>query len=448
MVTIQSALARVKDDVRQLFPAEAIVRICQSIGHDYRQRTLGPVDTVYAFLLQVLHGNTACSHLPHLLGQCFTDAAYCQARARLPLELFKRLLRWGCRAIRQGTETFGCWHGHRLFHIDGSSFSMSDTPELQAHFGQPGGQRRGCGFPVAHLLVMFDAATGFLLDVLNFPLRTHDISQTPQMHPRLHAGDVLVGDRAFCSYAHMGLLLRRKLHGVFRLRQKIISRLAPHQSQLRCRKHKSKCKPMGRTIRRLGPDDEIVEWSKPKQRPSWMTEENFRRLPDVLTLRQLRYRVKTSGCRTREVTLVTTLLDPDAYPKEELAEVFGDRWHVETNLRHLKITMGMDVLHCKTVQGVQKELMMFALVYNLVRCIMLEAGRRQGVSPNRISFADAKRWLATYQPGRILCPLKVNPFRPGRFEPRVRKRRPKQYPVMRRPRNELRNLLETQNVIT
>ena len=447
MVTIAAALARVKDDVRQLFPAEQIIRICGSIGHEFRLRTLGPVETMFAFFVQVLHGNTACSHVRHLIGLEFTEAAYCQARARLPLELFRRLLRWACRALRQATDTFGRWRGHRLVLIDGSGLSMSDTPELQAHFGVPGGQRPGCGFPVAHVLAMFDAATGFLLDVLSAPLRSHDLPHAPALHPRLQAGDVLVGDRAFCSYVHLALLLLRNLHGVFRLHQKVLYRFGSGRSHSRPGKRSAKGHPMSRPIRRLGEQDEIVEWSKPKRRPNWISQGDFDRLPDSLLLRQVRYRVWTRGSRTREVTLVTTLLNEQAYPKEELAQVYRSRWRVETNLRHLKETMGMDVLRCKTVEGVQKELLMFALVYNLVRCVMLEAGRRQGVSPDRISFVDALRWLCAYRPGQRLHRLKVNLLRPFRLEPRVRKRRPKEYPLMKRPRRELHQMLENQSVI-
>jgi hypothetical protein len=139
------------------------------------------------------------------------------------------------------------------------------------------------------------------------------------------------------------------------------------------------------------------------------------------------------------LTLVTTLLDPKAYPAEELARLYGDRWTVELNFRHLKTTMRMDVLHCTTVDGVLKELWMFLFVYNLVRMVMLEAARRQQVPVDRIAFVDALRWLAHASPGTGLPDLIINPLRPGRMEPRVRKRRPKPYPLMRRPRQTLRN---------
>jgi hypothetical protein len=141
------------------------------------------------------------------------------------------------------------------------------------------------------------------------------------------------------------------------------------------------------------------------------------------------------------VTLVTTLLDPEQYSAAALAKLYGLRWSVETNLKHLKQTLQMDILRCKTVEGVLKELTVFVLIYNLVRRVMCEAGQRQQVPPERISFIDAWRWLRHARPGEVLPPLVVNPKRPGRVEPRVRKRRPKQFPVMKRPRAELRKVL-------
>jgi Transposase DDE domain len=140
---------------------------------------------------------------------------------------------------------------------------------------------------------------------------------------------------------------------------------------------------------------------------------------------------------------VTTLLDEGLYPLDELAKLYGMRWRVELYLRHLKTTMKMDVLKCLTVDGVLKELAVFAIVYNLVRVVMIEASHRQGVDVERISFVDALRWLEQAEPGDDLPKLVVNPDRPDRFEPRVRKRRPKQYPLMRKPRSELRKALLT-----
>ena len=444
---VSAALQKVKDHYGQLIPAGTILQICTAIGHPFRQRMLGPAETFYLLLIQILHGNTACSNLRHLAGMTCSVSAYCKARARLPVEVLRHVLRWICQSLRDVTETACQWHGHRIFHVDGSSFSMPDTEALQEEFGQPGGQAKGCGFPTAHLLAMFDAATGMIVDVLASPLRTHEMSKIAWMHPKLRPGDVLIADCAFCSYAHLALLFLRNLHGVFRMHQRTIVDFRPGRPHA---KHGDKKAPKGlprsQWLRCVGVQDQIVKWFKPRRRPTWMTVEQFAHLPQSLTVRELCYRIETPGYRTRKVTLVTTLLDPERYSAEDLAELYRCRWQIEVNLRHVKKTMGMDVLHCQTPDGVRKEMLMFALVYNLVCCIILDAADRQGAPPDRISFVDALRWFQTGKPGCELIDLIVNPRRPGRFEPRVVKRRPKQYPLMTEPRETLRNRMRNQYV--
>jgi len=200
----------------------------------------------------------------------------------------------------------------------------------------------------------------------------------------------------------------------------------------------------------LGVTDQLVEWVKPghlpRHPPAWMTPELFAALPVGLCMRELRYRVAQRGLRTQTVTLVTTLLEVDLYPADALADLYQTRWQVETNLRHLKQTMGLDVLHCQRLLGVLKELTVFAVVYNLVRVVMLAAAQRQGVALERLSCVDALRWLSTARPGDPLPPLVVNPHRPNRVEPRAVKRRPKPYPLLTKPRQEARNALKQQRL--
>ena len=445
MLSIAAALERIKGRVTEAVPEGLITRLCAELGHRWRDRDLGPVVTTHLFLRQILEGNPAVGALRRRAGLDFTDAAYCQARARLPRALLERLQRAVTGQLHAGTEVGpgALWRGHRTFLIDGSSFSMPDTPALQAHFGQPGAQAPGCGFPVAHLLVRFDAHTGYLLQAEALPLRSHDLAGVPALHRGLCPGDVLVGDRAFGSYAHLALCAGRGLHGVFRAHQRQIISFRPHRRHVagRRRKPEEKGLPTSRWLRRLGKHDQLVEYFKPAQRPAWMSAEEYARLPASVVVRELRYTVRGRGRRTRVVTLVTTLLDAEQYPAAEVARLYGLRWDAETNLRHLKETLGLDVLRCRSVEGVLKELAVFVLVYNLVRRVMCEAARRQEVEPGRISFVDAWRWLRHAQPGDELPELVVNPLRPGRAEPRVRKRRPKQFALMKRPRAELRKAL-------
>jgi hypothetical protein len=445
MVTsILSALARIKADVAVYLQATMIEQLCRELGHTWRERVLTPAVTVHAFLLQVLHGNTACDHVARLMGSRFSGEAYCQARRRLPLEFFQRLLAAVIQALATCRDEAARWCGHRVWLLDGSGCSMPDTPELQAAFGQPGAQKPGCGFPVAHLLVLFHAGTGMLQKILTAPLRTHDLANAWQMHPELQPGDVLLADRGFCSFAHLAQLLQAGFHGVFRVHQKTIVSFRKGRIHMpprpRGRLKGAKGLPRSRWIRWLGRRDQVVEYYKPEQRPRWMSSEAYAALPNSIAARELRFTIKIPGSRTKEVTLVTTLLDPTRYPAAELAQLYFDRWQVEVNLRHLKQTLHLDVLRSKTVDGIHKELCMIALAYNLVRLVMVEAARQQEVAPDRISFVDALRWLSHARPNEPLRKLKVHRLR-HRLEPRVRKRRPKKYPLMTRPRAELRQAI-------
>jgi hypothetical protein len=436
--TIVAAIARIKSDLAHLLTPQAIEKLCQTLGYSWRQRLLDPVTTVHLFVLQVLQGNTACTHTPRLGGVNCSGEAYCQARARLPLALFE-CLTWLIRNWLPQTSTDGLWRGHRTFLTDGSSISMPDTEALQEAYGQPGAQKPGCGFPVMHLLALFDAANGFLLSLVGSPLRTHDMSQVASLHPELAEGDILIGDRAFCSFAHFALLQARKAFGVFRIHQRQIVDFRPGRPAA---KKGQKGRPTSRWLARLGRNDQHVEWPKPKQRPTWMTAEAYAALPASVILRELRYTIALPGRRTRAITLATTLLDPVLYPAAAIAELYGQRWAIETNFRHLKQTLHMDVLRCETVAGVRKELAVYAVVYNLVRCVMLQAAEKQEVSIDRMSFVDAVRWLAeAFSGDQSPLKLRVNPYRPGRWEPRAVKRRPKQYDRLNRPRAVLRKQL-------
>jgi hypothetical protein len=433
-------LGRLRQDIAADLAKETIEQACRQVKYSWRKRILDPATTIYLFLLQVLHGNTACTHVVHFGNWSFTDSAYCQARKRLPLAVYHWLLEKIAATSRAATEGGSRWLGHRVWLVDGSSFSMPDEPELQRHFGQPGNQKKGCGFPVAKWLALFDLTTGMLLRSAASPLRSHEMSRAATISRELEAGDLVLGDRGFCSYAHLALLVQRALHGVFRVHQKQIIDFTPGRAGTRGGSKDVPGLPRSRWVLAQGDSDQVVVWSKPKKRPSWMTAEEYGALPDELTVRELRYRVEVPGYRVREITLVTTLLDAAAYPAEALAELYFRRWQVEINIRHLKTSMKMDVLRCETVDGVLKELAVFALAYNLVRSVMGESARLQGVAPDRIGLVDTVRWLIGIEEGGLTV-LVVNPSRRGRVEPRVVKRRPKQYMRMTKPRAELRKQL-------
>lgn len=429
--SVSCALAHIKCcPIARIGGAQLIETLCEQINYRWRSCLLDPVNTVQLFILQVLAGNTAITHLRHLSDRAVAASSYCEARMRLPLKLLRLLLAHVAASAQHGA---GCvssssWLGHRVLVTDMSTCTLPDTPALQEHFGQPRGQKSGCGFPVAKLLGLMDLASGMFVQMLMLPLYVHE-RNVIALHPMLRAGaDVLLGDRGFCSFVHLALLQLRQVHAVFKQPR-----------------HRGTDRPYGkvRLVRTLGCHDRLVLWLKPKICPKWMNVAQWRTLPPSLLLREVQYVINARGRRTTTTTIITTLLDPMLYPRQELARLYQRRWQIETNLRHLKTTLKMDLLKCKTVQGVMKELAVYLLVYNLVRAVMLQAAQRQQAHADRISFIDAARWLLASRAQQPLTLLVVNPPRPDRCEPRVLKRRIKEYDLMTTPRRVLRQRLLT-----
>jgi hypothetical protein len=433
------AVAGLKDDVRRFLSVALISQVAWELGLCWRETTLALPNLVAWFARQVLGGNLSMPELSRLAGSIFTPEAYCTARSRLPLELLRELLkRVGALAERRAQAAVQwLWKGHRLWHMDGSTFSMPDTPDLQRAFGQPGRQRKACGFPVAHILCLFDAASGLIQDCILCPLRTHDMAKASQLHPHMRPGDILIADRAFESFAHAALLLGQGLHLIFPIHQKRKAdfRRAQRRGGKRGRRIERQ------RIRKCGPCDQIVRWLKPQQTPRWMTQQQYDALPRTIDLREIKRQVRLPTGLWQTIVLVTTLLDERRYPAEDLLDVLKDRWAVEVNLRHLKTTMKMEILRSKTAPGVEKELWMFLIVYNLVRLIMLEAAARQSVPVRRISFVDALYWVRHGDLSHPLPALLVVPHRPDRIEPRAVKRRPKPYDWLSRAREVFRKSL-------
>jgi hypothetical protein len=421
---------------------EELTQLCRDAGLTWRERLLTPLVTLRLFFLQILHGNVSCEGLTQLAGFSFSSSAYCMARQRLPLEIVQRLLaRVTARLLTSGSLAVADrWRGHRVLIADATGFTLPDTPCLQQHFGQVPNQKPGCGFPVAFGLVLMHYGSGLIQRLLVAPLRTNEVSMLPQVHPELEAGDVVVGDSSFGNFVQLALLAERDVLGLFRLARRQIVDFTPHRWHFLPGVTKPGA-PRSRWRKQLGQYDQIVDWFKPQQRPQWLAREHWDRLPETLTVRELRYRLNRPGFRVVEVTLVTTLLDPQRYSLQALADLYGQRWTIEPNIRHLKSTLGMDQLRCQTVAGVYKELLMFCLVYNLVRLVMGVAAQAQHVPLAHVSFLDALRWLL-YAPDLACQPhVLAHRPRPGRVEPRVLKRRGKRYPLLTRPRQQLRNAL-------
>ena len=280
---------------------------------------------------------------------------------------------------------------------------------------------------------LFSLATGAFVAAAMASLGVGEPPLFFQLWWALRPGDIVLGDRYFGSYHTLARLFRSGMDGVFRLHQ--------------CRKSDF------RKGHRLGPDDHLVEWRR-GQKPKWMGQEVYDLLPESLRVRELRYRVQRKGFRTREVTVVTTLLDSEKYSAEAIAELYGFRWEIELNFRHIKTTMKMDILRSETPEMVRKEVWAHLLAYNLIRTVMWEAAHEHGVDCKRLSLKGTLDHLNNFAPlliksdyGKrqtlyeVLLSLVADGTvkeRPYRVEPRVVKRRPKQYGLLNRPRAEMR----------
>jgi hypothetical protein len=408
MVEMSMILARLKREPLADLPlGPDLNQAMQELGLVWRKRLLPPLATVRLFLIQILAGNCSIAALRQWAGVDFAPSSYSDARKRLPLDVLQWLLQW---MVARAGQSAGVVKklGQRILIADGSSYSMPDTPQLRQHFDLPAGTKPGVGYPSGKLMGLLDAATGMFLSLLALPLFTHDMRGAIGLHPMLREGDILLGDRAFCSFCHLALLQARGVFACMRLHQ-----------------------------RRKETASGMVRWKRPTQPPGWMDAIGLALLPQFITVRIVRYSVRRKGYRTRQVLIATTLLDTNLWPDEKIADLYGLRWQIETCLDHLKTTMQMNVLRCKSVEGVQKELAMYLAAYNLVRLAMLAAAQRQQVSVDRISFVDAMRCLLARMLGLAgVARLIVNPDRPGRSQLRVIRRRLKQYDLLKKPRRE------------
>lgn len=400
-----------------------------------------PAVTVWVFLAQCLSADHSCVEavagliawrLARGLPACSAKTgAYCTAREDLPEEVCSRLMRETGHAVEEAAPREWRWHGHRVLDVDGSTFTMPDTPENQAEYPQVPGQRPGCGFPIARIVVVFSLAVGTVLEAAIGKYQgklTGENSLFRTLHPLLENGDVVLADRYFSGWFDLALLEQRGVHAVVRKHQ-----LRPTDF---------------RKGFRLGPDDHLVAWRKPP-RPEWMSREQYAELPELLLLREVRVCVRQRGFRSREVLVVTTLLDAEEYPAEALAQLYRRRWQAELNLRSLKCVLQMDQLRCKTPHRVRNEFHMHMVAYNLIRQVMAVAAARAGVEPWTVSFKGALQTLGQLLPlletqvaTSAWCDALLEAIaahvvgnRPNRFEPRVRKRRPKKYKLMREPRD-------------
>lgn len=319
MASMHDRAERIKEDPGLLIDPAEVARACVAAGHRWRERELGPLETLRTMALQMLHGNTAIAHLVRLCGECFSESAYCQARARLPVAVVRAQLDAFNRAAR-GDDA--AWKGHRVVLIDGTGVTTPDTQQLRERIGTAGGHGEGRGLPCAKALTVFCARDGALLDMHISPASTGDLRHARDLHPALQPGDVLVGDRGFCSYVHLAELSARGCHGLFRVQTQRAMPFPAQSGERRRGKSRRYLLREPRLVELVARDDQVVELLKPRARPASMTPAAFAEIPGRLLVRAVRYKVQGKGRRTREVTLLTTLTDAGRYSAADLAELY------------------------------------------------------------------------------------------------------------------------------
>lgn len=414
-----------------------------------RRRLFSKENTFWAFFSQVLDADGGCKEVIRKLqsyasikGVVFpssSTASYCTARKKLDLQTLIDILDHTAGRKERMSAT-GQLNNRRVIVVDGTGVGMPDTPENQAVWPQPASQKPGCGFPSARICACFSLASGTLLSYAIGNKKSHELPLFRQQWKTFKPGDIFLGDKGFCSYFDIAALAAQSIDSVVTL-----ARRAPVRA--------ANC------LKKLGADDLLIAWQRPVYPPQQSySKEAWEELPEALILRQIKVTVPYPGFRTQQFYVITTLLDAVQYPAAELADLYFQRWDVELFFRDIKTTMGMDVLRCQTPEMIRKEILMHFIAYNCIRHLMSEAAKEANLAVRTVSFKGSLQALRNWEPHlnhakiskaerfRLISDLYEamtdTPIqqRPGRSEPRCRKRRPKNYQLMTSPRHEMKEI--------
>jgi hypothetical protein len=434
----------------EVLSSECVSQAMAEIKVPWKDRIFTPLVTLWVFLGQVLSADHSCRAavarlIAHRAAQglkpCSSETgAYCQARKRLPERFFSAVARRVGRTLDAQAEPRWLWKGRRVYLYDGSTVAMPDTPENRAEYPLLYNQKPGTGFAIARIGAIISLACGAILDlgICRYAGKGQgEVSLLRQLWDLFRPGDVLLTDALLSNWANIVMLKQRGVETVSRLNKAVRS-------------------ADFRRGTRLGKDDHLVRWYKPTSIRS-VDRETYHSLPDFITIREVRVRVEQPGFRTRILVVVTTLLDPEETTKEELAALYRARWNNELDLRSIKDVLQMDLLRCKTPELVRKEIWTHVLAYNLIRTVMAQAASREGISPRSISFKATLQILEAFQPliayqadrglrhrealyQQLLEAIARHRVadRPDRFEPRMAKRKPKNYDRLTKPRQEIK----------
>jgi hypothetical protein len=441
----------------RILSGERIERICGQHGCLFGQHGIFSTPVVlWAFLSQVLRDGkeAACQAAVASIAAMRLERGeepptedtgdYCRARAKLAPQALKAISCEVAEEVEQAADPRWLWKGtHHAKLVDGFTFTMPDTPANQDQYPQAKTQQPGIGLPIARATPIMSLATGAIMNLACGPYQGKETGETARLRSMLDSfkvGDVIVMDRYFCSFMMLAMLHGRGAHVCTRQHQRRSSDL--------------------RQGRRLGQHDRLMTWTRPAC-PAWMKPTEYAAIPETLEVRVTRFTIREPGRRTREIEVVTTLTDAETYSRDDIAELYGFRWNTELDIRSLKSTLNLDHLRCKTPRMVLAEVWATILAYNLIRTTAARAAALHDKQPRQISFTSACQhilagWMllsASRTPAATLRELRLRLLeqiascevanRPGRFEPRVIKRRKHRYPLMNKPRAELRRRLAT-----
>ncbi|MBK1720567.1 IS4 family transposase, partial [Thiocystis violacea] len=399
---------------------------------EHRERVFPPTETLSMFLAQALSADGSCRQavdeaavkrlLAGLPPHSTNTSAYCQARARLPKSLIATLARQTGAMIAAAAPSWWHWRGRPVRLVDGATVTLSDTAANQAAYPQPSGQKAGLGFPICRVVALLCLGSGALLDALSGPCEgkgSDEQSLLRELLDTLQEDDILLGDAFYATYFLLCELVRGGVDGLF--------------EQYGARKRSTDFSQG----ERLGARDHLIVLSKPK-RPEWMSQYEYDQVPATLTVREFHAGGKI---------LVTTFLCPKETPKSVLKALYRCRWNIELDLRNIKTTLGMEHLRCKSPDMASKELWVYVLAYNLIRLLMAQAALLADQIPRQLSFKHTVQVWVAWQSRHgetqdavclhALLVLIAEPrvgLRRGRIEPRALKRRPKNYPLLTKPR--------------
>ena len=429
----------IEDQCRRFLSSSALLPPAD--GKRRRNRVFPLHRVFWCFIWQVLQPRTACRAVVRQV-QAFcendrllideSNSAYCQARSRMPTVCLHQALEDSARsADRLATAGVPGWT-RPIKVVDASSVRLPDSKENREIYPYPSGQKKGCGFPVMQISGLYSLASGAILKTVQSAWKVHEVRLFKDLWTHLDQGDVLLGDRPYGAYVFMAML---PLRGV----------------DMVCRRHEGRGFDR-RKAKKIGHGEWLVTWYRPKKKPDYFSTEEWMMVPEQITVRIIHVRLREKGFRTQEIWISTTLLDPIAYPAESIAALYRRRWDMELCFRDLKTTMGMEELRCKTPAMVHKELLVYLVAHNFIRCLIAEAASTHQVCRTRISFKGAVDAIRSFSHAmrlarsirqakrlrrRLLSILARDlvPHRPNRREPRAVKRRPKPYPLLTKPRH-------------